>query len=170
METLVQKSIPSPLGALRLVATDRALVGVFYAQHRPAPAADGREVDEHPLLDDAAGELRDYFQGSRTRFSVPMTLRGTDFQRAVWRALGEIPFGETRSYGDLARALGRPGAARAVGMANARNPLSILIPCHRVVATGGGLSGYAGGQAAKRWLLQHERKSSSVGCYTVPST
>jgi methylated-DNA-[protein]-cysteine S-methyltransferase len=106
----------------------------------------------------AAAQLAEYFAGARRDFDVPLAPRGTGFQRLVWGELVKIPYGETRSYGDLARALGRPAASRAVGAANGRNPISILEPCHRVIAGSGALTGYAGGLAAKRWLLEHEAR------------
>lgn len=111
-----------------------------------------------PVLALAAAQLAEYFDGARRDFDVPLAPRGTGFQRLVWRELAKIPYGETRSYGELARALGRPAASRAVGAANGRNPISILVPCHRVIAGSGALTGYAGGLAAKRWLLEHEAR------------
>lgn len=156
MTRLFQRSLPSPLGPLRLVASDLALVGIYYPGHRPAPAHTGEDVASHPLLDLAARELDEYFAGRRRSFTVAIDPRGTPFQRAVWRVLADIGYGERRSYADLARQLGNPQAVRAVGAANGRNPLSIVLPCHRVVATGGALTGYAGGLAAKQWLLAHE--------------
>jgi methylated-DNA-[protein]-cysteine S-methyltransferase len=152
----VQKSIDSPLGALRLVATDTALVGVYYPGHAPAPAVGGEDVASHPVLDQAARELHEYFAGRRRAFSIPLAPGGTAFQRAVWSLLTTIPFGEQRSYAWLAQQIGDPGACRAVGAANGRNPLSIIVPCHRVVGRDGRLTGYAGGLDRKRWLLAHE--------------
>src|SRR5579871_68948 len=162
-QTLVEKQISTPLGRLRLVASERGLRGVFYARHHPKPAWAGRAVPAHPVLDAAARELDDYFQGRRRAFTVPLDAPGTPFQRQVWAALAEIPYGAQRSYAQVARAVGRPRAARAVGRANATNPLSILVPCHRVVAADGSAAGYAGGARAKAWLLAHE-----ATCYTVP--
>src|SRR5207302_31777 len=103
----------------------------------------------------AQRELDEYFQGRRRAFATPRAPRGTDFQRAVWAALLEIPFGETRTYTEIARKVGRPRAVRAVGSANAMNPLSVLVPCHRVLGAGGALTGYAGGTDRKQWLLDH---------------
>jgi len=110
------------------------------------------------VLRRAAAQLAEYFAGARRDFDVPLAPRGTGFQQRVWRELAKIPYGQTRSYGELARSLGRPTASRAVGAANGRNPISILVPCHRVVAGTGALTGYAGGLAAKRWLLEHEAR------------
>jgi methylated-DNA-[protein]-cysteine S-methyltransferase len=111
------------------------------------------------VLARAAAQLAEYFAGTRRTFDLPLAPRGTGFQRIVWHALAKIPYGETRSYGELARAIGRPAASRAVGAANGKNPLSIVVPCHRVVGASGELTGYAGGVATKRWLLDHEAGS-----------
>ncbi|HEU4405126.1 MAG TPA: methylated-DNA--[protein]-cysteine S-methyltransferase [Polyangiaceae bacterium] len=152
-----ERQVPSPVGPLRLVASASALVGLYFPGHRGAPAP-GRPADErHPVLAQAEAQLREYFAGRRLAFSLPLAPRGTPFQRRVWRALVAIGPGETRSYAELARGLGRPTAARAAGAANAKNPLSIVVPCHRVVGSGGALTGYAGGLERKAWLLAHER-------------
>jgi methylated-DNA-[protein]-cysteine S-methyltransferase len=152
-----ERYVHSPIGELRLVSSIDALVGLYLHGHKGAPPIDAHEGQGHPVLAEAARQLDEYFAGQRQGFQIPFDLRGTAFQEAVWRALSAIPFGATRSYAELARALGRPGASRAVGAANARNPISILVPCHRVVGGDGGLTGYAGGLEAKRWLLAHER-------------
>lgn len=160
MSPVTETVIPSPVGPLRLVATDAALTGVYFAQHRRAPAPtsspDAAAATQHPVLARAAAELAEYFAGARSAFSVDLAPEGTDFQKAVWSALREIPFGAKVSYAELGRRLGRPSASRAVGSANARNPLSIIVPCHRVVGATGALTGYAGGVDAKAWLLAHE--------------
>ena len=114
---------------------------------------------EHPLLVEAAGQLRAYFAGELREFRLPLDLRGTDFQLRVWRQLLTIPYGETRSYSGIARAIGAPGAARAVGAANGANPISIVVPCHRVIGGGGKLVGYGGGLALKKRLLDLERET-----------
>jgi methylated-DNA-[protein]-cysteine S-methyltransferase len=111
---------------------------------------------DHPVLRAAAKQLADYFAGRRRGFDLPLEFRGTDFQRRVWRALLDIPYGETRSYLDVARTLGNPAAVRAVGAANGRNPISIIAPCHRVIGASGDLTGFGGGMEAKAWLLAHE--------------
>jgi AraC family transcriptional regulator of adaptative response/methylated-DNA-[protein]-cysteine methyltransferase len=111
---------------------------------------------KHRHLDLLEGELRQYFEGTLTTFTVPTDIKGTPFERHTWEQLLSIPYGETRSYGDLARQLGKPGAARAVGRANGANYISIIIPCHRVIETAGGLRGYGGGVWRKQWLLEHE--------------
>jgi methylated-DNA-[protein]-cysteine S-methyltransferase len=147
----------SPCGPLTLVATDGRLSGVYLdrQRHRPAPETFGHP-DPEPF-GAAVRQLTEYFAGRRTTFDVPVTLIGTDFQRSVWHALCEIPHGETVSYGQLADRIGRPTASRAVGLANGRNPISIIVPCHRVVGAGGDLTGYGGGLDRKRFLLDFER-------------
>lgn len=147
-------AVESPLGKLRLVAADGALIGIWLPGRpgAPPPAAVGGD----PVLEEARAQLDQYFGGRRRTFDLPLAPRGTAFQRAVWAALLDIPFGETRSYGGLARSLGRPSAARAVGAANGANPLPIVVPCHRVIGADGSLTGYAGGEERKRWLLRHE--------------
>ena len=151
-------TLPSPLGLLRLYAHSDELVGV-YLPEQEAPAAPHFAT---PILSDAANQLVEYFAGRRHTFDLPLAPRGTGFQQRVWRALTAIPYGETRSYGELAHSIGRPSASRAVGAANGKNPISIIIPCHRVIAASGELTGYAGGLAAKKWLLEHERSASAT--------
>jgi methylated-DNA-[protein]-cysteine S-methyltransferase len=155
--TLRELVMDSPVGRLRLVADGDALVAVYMEDHAGAPelaASDGRG---DALLERARRQLAEWFAGERTVFDLPLRPGGTPFQLEVWRALAEIPFGETRTYGEIAARLGRPSAARAVGAANGRNPVSIVVPCHRVIGAGGALTGYAGGLERKRWLLGHER-------------
>jgi methylated-DNA-[protein]-cysteine S-methyltransferase len=147
-------TMPSPLGVLRLYAHAEELVGV-YLPDQDAPAA---AHHASPVLGATAAQLAEYFAGVRRSFDLPLAPRGTGFQAIVWRALSTIPFGETWSYGALARAIGRPAASRAVGAANGKNPISIIVPCHRVIAASGALTGYAGGLAAKQWLVEHEAR------------
>jgi methylated-DNA-[protein]-cysteine S-methyltransferase len=150
-------SMESPIGALRLVANAQALVGLYLAGHGDAgPRCQTDGAQRNAILIQAKRELDAYFKLKQFEFAVPIQLQGTPFQCEVWRALQSIPFGETRSYGWLAAALGRPKAARAVGLANGQNPISIIVPCHRVIGHDGDLRGYAGGLTAKRWLLAHE--------------
>jgi methylated-DNA-[protein]-cysteine S-methyltransferase len=149
--------VPSPLGQLLLTADGRALTGL-YMEGDPCwrePVAAGKQDDSWFLS--AAEQLTQYFDGSRRRFELPLAAAGTPFQRKVWAELLTIPHGETVSYGALAARVGNPSASRAVGMANARNPLPILIPCHRVIGADGRLTGYGGGVDRKAWLLAHER-------------
>lgn len=149
--------VDSPIGSLTLVATDDALSGVYMEQHKRKPQKDafGERVDSG--FEDAARQLGEYFAGTRTEFDLALRSDGDDFQLRVWELLRRIPYGETRSYGQLARQLGDPALAREVGAANARNPLAIVVPCHRVVGADGGLVGYAGGLVRKRFLLDLER-------------
>jgi len=157
MNSLYERRLPSPLGELHVVASDDAIVGVYWPGHKGAPVIVAKDGRAHPVLDEASRQIQAYFAGERELFSLPLDLQGSTFQREVWALLADIPFGETRSYAELARALGRPQAARAVGAANAKNPISIIVPCHRVIAGNGDLTGYAGGVATKRWLLSHEQ-------------
>jgi methylated-DNA-[protein]-cysteine S-methyltransferase len=140
-----------------LVSTGCALSGVYFEGQRGAPAsgADCKRAQDPRFLN-AAGQLEAYFAGELVEFDLRLELRGTPFQRAVWNVVASIPFGDTRSYSEIARSIGIPSAARAVGAANGRNPLSIVVPCHRVVAADRSLCGYGGGIEAKRWLLDHE--------------
>ena len=148
--------VDSPVGPLTLVASGHALSGVHMAgqRHRPPDSAYGPRRDD--LLPDARGQLAAYFTGELTEFDLELRLEGTEFQRRVWSALLSVPFAATVSYGQLAATAGRPGAARAVGMAVGRNPVGIVVPCHRVVGADGSLTGYGGGLDRKRWLLGHE--------------
>ena len=146
--------VPSPVGPLTLTQEDQALTGLHFGEH-PQQGAEGPT----PLLEKAARQLEEYFAGQRKEFSLPLAPKGTEFQLRVWQALLQIPYGETRSYGELAAMVGNPKACRAVGGANHRNPLSILIPCHRVVGTGGSLTGYAGGLSVKEFLLKLESEA-----------
>jgi methylated-DNA-[protein]-cysteine S-methyltransferase len=149
--------LQSPIGTLRLCANERGLTGLYFAEHRRAPAMPELARTSHPLLDAAVRQLEEYFGGARAQFDLSLAPTGTPFQLAVWNALRAIPYGVTISYSELAHRLGNPAAVRAVGAANARNPLSIFIPCHRVIGASGALTGYAGGQERKRWLLAHEK-------------
>jgi methylated-DNA-[protein]-cysteine S-methyltransferase len=148
----------SPLGTMLLAATDTGLAGVWFVGQRHGPDSAGWNEDEdHPVLRQAAAQLAEYFAGTRTHFDLPLDLQaGTPFQQDVWDALLAIPRGGTTSYAELARRLGRPQAARAIGAAVGRNPVSIIVPCHRVLGTGGSLTGYAGGLERKTALLTLE--------------
>jgi methylated-DNA-[protein]-cysteine S-methyltransferase len=159
--TLSTKTCPSPVGALTLVASGKGLVAILWENDSPdrVKLGDVAEDESHPVLLAAEAQLREYFAGSRTRFELPLDFRGTDFQKSVWAELLAIPFGETRSYGEIAARLGRPTASRAVGAANGRNPISIVAPCHRVIGSTGKLTGFAGGLEAKEYLLSHERST-----------
>jgi methylated-DNA-[protein]-cysteine S-methyltransferase len=149
-----QRFIPSPLGALCAVTDGHALVALDFdrggSDSADVPATAAR------LLDRVAGQLAEYFAGARTTFDIPLAPHGTPFQQAVWQALLAIAYGRSASYGDVARAIGQPTAVRAVGAANGRNPIAIVVPCHRVIGADGTLTGYAGGLARKRALLALE--------------
>jgi methylated-DNA-[protein]-cysteine S-methyltransferase len=155
----VRKTMPSPVGTLTLVASDQGVAAILWENDKPMRVPLGPLLDDdgHPILLAVEGQLREYFAGSRTAFDVPLDFRGTDFQKLVWAELLNIPFGETRSYAEIARMIGRPTACRAVGAANGRNPISIIAPCHRVVGHDGSLTGFAGGLEAKLHLLDLER-------------
>jgi methylated-DNA-[protein]-cysteine S-methyltransferase len=150
--------VDSPVGPLTLVASDGVLAGLFMDEQRHRPPEEIFGVPDPTGFEAAAAELEAYFAGELTEFTVPTTLSGTPFQRSVWAALRQIPHGETVSYGQLADRIGKPMAVRAVGHANGRNPISIIVPCHRVVGADGGLTGYGGGVERKRFLLDFERK------------
>lgn len=161
--TLISKVTDSPVGPLTLIADETALVAVLWPddapgrvrlEHRPARSG------ESTLLDRVAAQLDEYFAGTRTEFDLPLAPRGTQFQLEVWRALETIPYGETMTYGELATSIGRPTAARAVGNANRRNPLSIVVPCHRVIGSTGALTGFAGGLGTKEQLLDMEHQAA----------
>ncbi len=148
--------IDSPIGAITLVRDEAGLTGVFMLEHRPTPDEARFGERDDAALADAARQLGEYWAGERRAFDLPLAPAGTPFQLRVWEALRSIPYGETRTYGSIAAAVGQPTAVRAVGLANSRNPLSIIVPCHRVVGARGALTGYAGGVERKRFLLDHE--------------
>jgi methylated-DNA-[protein]-cysteine S-methyltransferase len=154
----LERWMESPIGRLRLVAEGGALVGVLMEEHAHAPVWAAVARDGEPVLDEAVRQLTAWFAGDRTSFELPLRPKGTPFQLAVWKALREIPYGETRSYREVAGGLELPKAVRAVGAANGRNPISIVVPCHRVIGASGALTGYGGGLERKRWLLAHERE------------
>lgn len=150
--------IDSPIGPLSLIADDEAIVELRFPNAPLEPGEGGDEDADHPVLQQAADELDEYFAGERTDFDVPLSPNGTAFQLAAWNALRDIPFGETVSYGDQARRLGGVNKSRAVGAANGRNPIPIIVPCHRVIGANGNLTGFGGGIEMKVWLLDHERR------------
>jgi methylated-DNA-[protein]-cysteine S-methyltransferase len=172
MTTLTAPSSPatlpvdSPFGPLTIVGSAAGLRAILWPGDNPARVGLGG-IPLHPgsadVLDEAAHQLEAYFAGSRTSFDLTLDLHGTEFQLAVWQALAEIPYGETRTYAEQAARLGRPTAVRAVGAANGRNPLSIVLPCHRVIGSDGALRGFAGGLDAKAALLTFERTQRTPG-------
>lgn len=149
----------SPIGLLTLVSNGESLVGLYFPNHRGEPGAvrSGWVQDAtYPVLGDAARQLDEYFAGDRTEFNLPLRPAGTEFQLKVWDQLCRIPFGQTIAYGELAKRVGNDNASRAVGMANGRNPISIIIPCHRVIGADGSLTGFGGGVEVKQKLLELE--------------
>lgn len=156
---LAYKTIQSPVGKLKLVASDKGLVAVLWQNDNPNRVRLGELVkqDSHLVLTEAQRQLGEYFEGKRRNFSVALDMRGTTFQRNVWEALLAIPFGETRTYRDVADRLGNARATRAVGAANGRNPISIIVPCHRVIGSNGKLTGFAGGLEVKAHLIELEQ-------------
>jgi methylated-DNA-[protein]-cysteine S-methyltransferase len=159
VEHRVHTVVGSPVGPLTLVAFDGVLSGLYMNLQRHRPMEEAFGAPDATSFTEVIRQLEEYFGGQRTDFDVPMTLAGTPFQRTVWAALREIPYGQTQSYGQLAEQIGRPGAARAVGLANGRNPIGIIVPCHRVVGATGGLTGYGGGLERKQYLLEFEYRS-----------
>lgn len=158
---LYSRVMESPVGALLLVASDdglRALLWPGWAERVPVGQVDGGEHDPNGVLDAVTAQLGEYFAGKRTEFDLPLDPVGSPFQQSAWDALRTIPYGETVSYGEQARRLGDIRKARAVGAANGKNPISIIVPCHRVVGSNGSLTGFGGGIANKAWLLDHERR------------
>jgi methylated-DNA-[protein]-cysteine S-methyltransferase len=154
------KTMPSPVGELKLVARNHGLKAILWEDDDPkrVPLGPLHEDSRHPLLLETERQLNEYFAGILTEFSLPLDYTGTDFQKKVWQALTTIPFGETRSYRDIAIQIGSRDAVRAVGSANGKNPISIIAPCHRVIGTNGKLTGFAGGLEAKAFLLKLESR------------
>ena len=153
--------IESPIGILTLVADDQGLTNILFANASLTQIGltevSAPETPDDPVLEATAQQLGEYFAGSRTSFELPLHLEGNNFEREAWRALATIPYGETISYARQAELIGRPGAYRAVGGADGRNPIPVVLPCHRVVGADGSLTGFGGGLDVKQWLLDHER-------------
>ena len=145
------------MGPLTVASTDKGIASIQFGNTLPEGV-----VAEPSAIHETVEQLSEYFEGKRTQFELPLDVEGTDFQKAVWNELQRIPYGETRSYGEIAKAIGRPGAARAVGMANHENPLAVVIPCHRVVGSKGSLTGYAGGLHLKAQLLSIESRHRTL--------
>lgn len=155
--------IDSPLGELTLVADGDAVTGLYFRHHWYPPATIGQRVADDPLFDGAATQLDEYFAGVRTEFELPISLRGTEFERRVWAEIAAIPYGKTTTYGEIAGRLGDRSLAQDVGRAVGHNPLSIIVPCHRVVGANGRLTGYAGGLKRKAILLDLEQPTLFTG-------
>jgi methylated-DNA-[protein]-cysteine S-methyltransferase len=155
----------SPIQPLRLVSDGRSLIGLYMMveKHEPTGQAQWAEEDTATPFPDVKQQLTAYFAGALTDFTLPLVLQGTPFQQQVWAALQTIPYGATMSYSEVAAQIGQPNASRAVGMANGRNPISIIVPCHRVIGANGRLTGYGGGLERKQWLLNHERLIAMKG-------
>jgi methylated-DNA-[protein]-cysteine S-methyltransferase len=162
--SLAYKLIDSPVGKLKLVASNKGLVAILWENDKPSRVrlSELVENEKHPVLAETERQLGEYFARKRKTFSVPLDMRGTPFQKNVWEALLGIPFGETKSYGQLAKQLGNPRATRAVGAANGRNPISIIVPCHRVIGSSGKLTGFAGGLETKAHLLGLEEQGTKL--------
>ncbi len=160
----VYKRVNSPVGVLTLVGSDDGLAAILWENDDPRRVRlnIAAEDAEHPILRETERQLAEYFAGTRRSFDLRPDFAGTDFQKQVWRALLTIPFGETRTYAQIAEQIGRPNAVRAVGAANGRNPISIVAPCHRVIGSNGELTGFAGGLAAKAFLLRLEGAHAKV--------
>ncbi|HEX3647112.1 MAG TPA: methylated-DNA--[protein]-cysteine S-methyltransferase [Pseudonocardiaceae bacterium] len=156
MSSRVHTVVDSPTGPLTLVADDGVLTGLYMDQQRHRPVQETFGDPDAGQFGQVIEQLAEYFDGGRREFDVPLALHGTDFQRTVWQALRTIRYGETLSYGQLADRIGRPTASRAVGLANGKNPISIIVPCHRVIGSTGDLTGYGGGLDRKRQLLALE--------------
>ncbi|PJK01835.1 cysteine methyltransferase [Lysobacteraceae bacterium NML03-0222] len=155
--TIFHQTIDSPVGRLLIATSDEGLHAIEFPQGRHLVKRDAHwQESPHPLLSEAARQLGEYFAGQRHVFDLPLAPQGTDFQQRVWQALRTIPYGQTRSYAQLAAAIGQPKAMRAVGAANGRNPLSIVVPCHRVIGADGALVGFGGGLPVKTFLLRLE--------------
>ena len=153
--------IQSPVGKLKLVANEKALVAILWQNKKfnPVRLETLKKSSGHEILQEAEGQLQEYFAGQRKGFKLPLNPHGTEFQKKVWQALSEIPFGQFRSYGEIAKAIGHPKSSRAVGAANGKNPISIVIPCHRVIGASLKLTGFAGGLQNKSILLRLENHS-----------
>lgn len=158
----VRKTMSSPVGELTLIASQNGLAAILWENDEPTRVPLGPSVidDKNPILIEAEQQLKEYFAGQRETFSVKLDPAGTAFQKTVWQALQQIPFGQTCSYGKLAKQIGRPSASRAVGAANGKNPISIIVPCHRVIGATGKLTGFAGGLETKAHLLELESEFS----------
>lgn len=166
MDTSYFSRMDSPIGTLWLTGDGSALTGLFMQDPRPTASENADWRHDDGRFERTREQLTAYFDGARHTFELPLAPTGTRFQKTVWRALEAIPYGEAISYGELARRIGKPGAARAVGLANGRNPISIIVPCHRVIGADGSLTGYGGGIERKRWLLGHEQAEPNTSLQT----
>ncbi|MGH8776992.1 MAG: methylated-DNA--[protein]-cysteine S-methyltransferase [Jiangellaceae bacterium] len=164
-------SVDSPLGALLFTADDDGLTGLHMERYAHGPDGVGADwIEDAGRFLEAQRQLNEYFAGERTAFDLPLHPSGTPFQQEVWQALLTIPYGEVRSYGEIAEQIGRPGASRAVGLANGRNPIAVIVPCHRVIGASGALTGYGGGLERKRLLLDLESDAASQTLLTAATS
>ena len=157
MEKIRKAYFSSPIGVVEMTGTETAVLSVHFSERKRAETSEWT-----PALATGLRELGEYFAGTRRTFTLNLQPQGTEFQRDVWAALLEVPYGRTASYGEIARVVGRPAASRAVGAANGQNPIAVIIPCHRIVGADGGLTGYGGGLWRKEWLLAHERRHAGL--------
>jgi methylated-DNA-[protein]-cysteine S-methyltransferase len=167
----IYSTCPSPFGDLFLISDGDALTGLHLPEHddRPAPGPEPGWLRDDAAFREVRNQLRAYFEGELIEFEIPLRMAGTEFQRLAWNELIKIPYGTTISYAEQAQRIGRPGAARAVGAANGRNPIAIVVPCHRVIGANGTLTGYGGGLDRKQWLLDHETILSEKGKKARPA-
>ena len=168
MKDLYFSTSESPVGTLTLAASDEGLHAIEFPENRhPVKGREAWHAGDHPVLQEARQQLKAYFEGRLNTFDLPLAPRGTEFQLRVWHALRAIPFGATCSYLDIARAIGKPTATRAVGAANGRNPIPIVVPCHRVIGANGSLTGFGGGVPTKRFLLRLETSDGAGGDFSL---
>ena len=165
VKSLIKELYSSPIGIMEVISTNNGIISINFSSLSKAndfklvSASDSNasDNDNHTYSEETSIQLDEYFAGKRWSFNLKLDLQGTDFQKKVWQAMLEIPHGQTLTYGEIARKIGKPGSARAVGMACNKNPLLVIVPCHRVVGANGALTGYAGGLLKKQWLLTHEK-------------
>ena len=156
--------LPSPLGWIQVELSEQGIHRFWFVDQLPESyLSRSGEGEQAQLLEKLKTQVAEYFAGQRRQFDLPLAPRGTEFQQSVWKALCRIPYGQTWSYAQLAQSIGQPRASRAVGMANSRNPIGLLVPCHRVIGKNGQLTGYAGGLERKAWLLEHEQRCTESG-------
>ena len=160
--TILYTTIASPIGELLLASDGESVTGIYMQDQKHGARQTKDWKHDDAALTEPRTQLQAYFAGELRDFELPLAAQGTPFQQGVWRALRDIPYGETISYGELARRIAQPAAARAVGLANGRNPIAIVVPCHRVIGANGSLTGYGGGLARKRWLLAHESRGRLI--------
>ena len=154
--TCFYATMKSPLGEIVLTSSGGGITGLYISSQADCAKAK-KGIRKQKLFQKAIGQLKEYFKGKRRKFDLPLSAEGTGFQKSVWKVLRGIKYGQTRSYGEVAKVLRKPKASRAVGMANSKNPVCIIVPCHRVIGADGTLTGYAGGIKMKKWLLEHEK-------------